>query len=418
MNKVNLFKLKTYNNSLKTCLTHQWNMMIGLSFFILEVVFLTLYVFNFWFSCNLTNLVLLSFILILTLAFVLLTTFELNVFNLIVYPLLRGKPLIVFRELISLNNPNYPPGISFGLKHIQFPIIKELKLNFWGNLEIKSDCLTGCLNKIHNETILTIPFSLANYQTQMLLINTIKNNCANLKLNARLVKFMVKPPLAGAKRMHGVTLIILLYLLFDINFTTFNYLELLKNYYYATNLTEIHGIPVSVFFQRACLIEKCNPQYSYIWSRFFASNHIINNLAYLKSKYYFQTRDYDNCLTVLKNGLIRDAKNFRLELAYARYLSALKHYDLADKSLIKSSELHKTKLLPKFYRFSMAINLNDKVKADKLYADFNQSLTKEVFGDKPKWPPFSGSFLDDIWYQEDFNYIFEMLLNKGYEVRN
>ena len=414
MNKVNLFKLNTYNNSLPTCLTHQANMIVGLSFFILEVIFLTLYIFNFWFKANLTTLVLLSFILILVLAWSILYFLELNIFNLLFYLLLRGRPLIVFRHWLSLNHPNFPPGISFGLKHVRFNIINELKLNFWGSLEIKSNCLTGSLK--NNETILTIPFNMANYENQTLLINTIKSNCPNLTTNARLDKFIVKPPLIGAKRMHGVTLLILLYLLFDINYTTFNYLELLKDYFYALKQSGINSVEKSWYYKKALQIESMNPKFSYIWSRFYDSKHIKNNIVFLKAKYLFDSGNYMQSLDAIRSGLKNDPKNFRLELINARFLSALHKYDLADKALIESSQLHETKLLPKFYRFSLALNSDDKTKADKLYNEFKDSFDKDVFGDKDKWPPFSSNFLDDIWYREDFNYIFEMLLHKGYKV--
>ena len=84
---------------ISTTFSHRVYTLIGLTFILFEVFFLTLYANKFWFDINVTNLGVIAIVIAFVINHYLLTWMESPKGCEFFYPIWKGKPLVVYRKL-------------------------------------------------------------------------------------------------------------------------------------------------------------------------------------------------------------------------------------------------------------------------------------------------------------------------------
>ena len=225
---------------LKPSLGHSGFALISFNFALFELIFLNMFSDKFWFAVDVQWLGPLVVMLLYPLAHCILrwqeSDFGCNLFSII----WKQKPPIVYLKWVSLNDTLFPPGIRFGNKHVGWSVIDEVELTLLGNLVLKSRALSGAqrslqvpLKKfeeklVQPQVVLKIPFGVAARDEQMMLVESIRQNNADVVFNARLEKSINAPVVKGVAMIPLLGAVFLFVVLLDVGYSTFAYLETLK----------------------------------------------------------------------------------------------------------------------------------------------------------------------------------------------
>ena len=413
--------------SLACSLSHQILTLIGFTFLLFEIVFLIFYFDKFWFSLDLSMLGVIAILILCVLTHLLLKSLESRQMCKFLSFLFKGKPPIPYRKWICTNGD----GLTFGIKHIRWDVIDELELSWFGNLIVKSRRLCGN-SQAQPDVILKIPFGIADNAAQVQFLNVARSQCPQVVLNNKLEK--VDATLAkGAQITQIVTAAIMSFVLLDVGYASFYYLELLKNLYQAEITLLQHPNPADPtalqYFEHAENLRLHPLPISWVTGKFLGSSTVAAGLCIQRAKIMWLLGKKDEALQLCEKSFEYSPNSLRHHLYKTRLLVEDNKVTDAQKELDKIIADHKSALLPRLYVLALAnrspeasgIASTQNPQTDVEFQNHKPEITQEyenqlaacyaeTFGDEPYWPPGGNRFFTELWYSEDLRFLMDRFL--------
>jgi len=217
----------------RTSFSHRGLALIGAALVSFEILFVILLAVPFWLNANLVPLAIPAVVIMAIVGNALLSFLEGPAVSRMLRFVLNGRPLLVYRQWIRFDEQ----GFTFGVKRINWDVVDEVALNFFGTLLIKSRKLCGPANLVKGvdlnppDVIVKLPFAAIAFSDQHQFVKTLEEKRPGLALNERLKKQIHQPLIKGMQYVQGASVIFLALALLDLGYATFAYLETLKQYY-------------------------------------------------------------------------------------------------------------------------------------------------------------------------------------------
>lgn len=396
--------------NLNTSKGHQGLTLVGATFVTFGVVFIGFYSNNFWFSLNLAWLGIPTVVLAGAIACVCLMLLEAKPGCRLFWPILRGKPPVVFRRWLVVDNN----GFSHGLRHVAWEAVDEVALTFFGNLEIKSRAVCGTQAE-QPEVVFKFPFAPAAQQQQQEFIDALQAHRPSVGMNKRLEKRLKSPIVRGQNLIQSFSSIVMLVLLIDFGHSSFYYLEMLKHYYLA-DVDGLAGQAADAASELARADElRAHPlPVSYITKFFLNVGANASGVSTARADALWHMGRYDDAIAESRKAIDTSPESFRTYLHYAQYLEETGHLAEAEAQMEKAVEKHKNSLLPRLYLMANAID-QKKGLSGTVYKQSMDELTDKVFESEPYWPPGGNSYIADVYYSRDIYFILDRLLGTKLE---
>lgn len=394
---------------LYTSTAHQMLTLIGLSFFLFEVVFVVFYSDNFWFSLNIAWLGVPAIFCAALVAHLILLGLESNFVCKLVSFVLRGRPLVVYRRWLKID----ASGLTFGRRHLLWSVIDELSLTYMGNLEIKSRALCGDASE-DRDLLLKIPFGLAYQSEQTKFLSAARLNCPCLVVNKRLESRINSPIVKGQNAIQLFGAVFMALILLDVGQSSFAYLEMLKHYYLSEAAALENRIKDgNAELQNADYMQAHPFPISYVGPRFLSMGTSSSGLLETRSRVLWALGRKDEAIADQHKAIKSSPENFRLYLRLARLLDDQSDRPNSRAAIAKAIEKHKDSLLPRLYM--MASAHGSKPQARAAYVQAMDDFAESTFKTDPVWPPGGNSFLHDVFYSEDIYFVLNRLLGVSLE---
>jgi hypothetical protein len=413
--------------TIKTTRSHQVLALVGVAFLCFEFVFLTLYFDQSWFPLDLRFYGIPAILAaVLSAHFLLLfgeTKRACRWFSLI----FKGKPVMAYQKWLEMDES----GICFGLKHVRFAAIDELELTWLGNLVIKSRLVCGAAAPFPDK-VLKVPFAVADLQTQQKLLAAIRHHKPELAVNKRLANvekpktddttqnsksgLKLKAILQKSPQVTQMaTAAIMAALLVDVGFSSFYYLELLKNYYLAeTDLLNANPQESSRHFARAEDLRLHPLPFSWVSSKFLKSSSVASGIWEQRSRVLWLAGHHAEAIADGFKAIDEAPMNLRHRLYQTRLLVDENKIGEARQQLQKILEDHKHALMPRLY--SVAI-VKEREKEGALSREYKTQLDacyEDTYQDEPHWPPGGNCFFTELFYSDDTRFLLDRFCNSKY----
>lgn len=426
-----------------TTAAHRGVTLMGFSFVVFEVFFLTLYSDSYWFPVDLTWLGAPAVLVAMVIAHLLLVSIESRKGLQIASCIFKGLPPVVYRKWATINERSYAPGVEFGLRRVTFEAIDELELTFWGNLRLKSYSLCGrfpkppatapaaSASKDHPpDVILKLPLGVASPAHQKELVAVMQKHKSAMLLNKRLVKQINAPELTGKAQawIQQLGVVFLFLVLLDVGHSTFTYLEILKSYYQAqqTALTSTNGSrgDAQKLFDRAETLRQHPLTISWVSNKLLNEGIMASGILQARADALWRMERKDEAVQSAREALALSPKSWRINLKLARYLTFMGDGRKAHAEIETAISDHKGSFLPRLYMLALkkehgipgparaapTDTASSGTSLTGLYKKYRDELDDEVFGKEPVWPPGGNRFLHDVFYRDDITYIFDRLI--------
>lgn len=383
--------------------------LVGATFIIFEILFIDLYSDNFWFSFNIEWLGLPMLMVAALLAALLLTLMETRVACKAFSVLRKGAPPMVFRKWLITDES----GITFGLRHVKWSAIDDLRVTWLGNLQIRSRILCGDVPK-DPDVILTAPFGMASPQDQKRLIAIAQQANPNIKIDGKLMKRISSPILAGQNMVQFIGAGMMTIVLVDVGLSSFHWLEMLKHYHLANKAAiAAEGRDFSKAADELKLADKLRDNqipFSYAATQFLNKGVSAAGVLQARAEALMAMNRPPEAIADIKSAIAITPENFRLYLKLARYYQDTHQTAEAKSQIQKAIEKHKNSLLPRLYLISI-LNESQPDSAKATYKETQEHLLSQIFDTEPIWPPGGNRFVTDVFYQPDIHFVFDRLLN-------
>ncbi len=309
--------------------------------------------------------------------------------------------------------------------------IDEVALTFWGNLHIRSYSLTGRREKNGKPEppplVFKIPFSVVDQPKQRMLIDTIKKYRPNLQTNKRLRKRLDSDELPAASKIQMFGAAFLFWVLMDVGHSTFSYLEMLKGYHLAQfiirhpadleltgrteplNETEVKE-EAQKNFDRAEDLRTHPLPWSWVTNTLLSKGSVAAGAQEARSEALWYLGNKEESIKAVEAALKFSPKSFRYNLRMARLFYELGRLPEARSQIRQAIDNHRDSLLPRLYMVALIEETKDQPKARKFYEIYKEELDYEVFGTEPHWPPGGNTFVHDVWYREDLQFVLDKLV--------
>jgi hypothetical protein len=390
--------------NMPTSLTHQCIVLIGFTFVIFELFFLSLYIDKFWFNIDIKWLGIPAVFISLALAHFLLIWLESDFSCQAFSFLFQGKPPIVYRKWLAINNLS----IRYGIRYMRKVAIEEIALTPFGNLLFKSRFVCGAEQKT-SDVLIKIPFSVASLKNQKDFIANISVH--DLVLNKRLTNAIKQKYIRGMGAVQNFGVLFMAVILLDLGYSSFYYLQMLKEYYLAQMEGKNNSVVASTHLNAGDLLLANVPKWSFASSRFVLSGPTAAHIYLTRSYALHNLQREQEAIASALDALDHYPTSFRINLYLVRLYTKNKQDKLAETQINEAIENHKHAFLPELYQIVIAKIFNGDKEAREKY---NQSLTQlneDVFADEPMWPPGGNRFLHEVFYSEDVQFIFDNLLS-------
>lgn len=387
-----------------TQLSHQIATLLGFTFVIFEIIFLTCYATDFWFAADLSWFGLPAVIVSFVMAHFLLSWLESSAGCRFVSPIFKGRPPVVYRRWLSYGDL----GIAFGLRLVTWSAIDGLALNFWGTLRIQSRALCGALSP-QPDTVLSLPFGVISLPEQKAFIALAQKKNEKLLLGSRLIKRMDSHDPKFASLVNLIGPAIMLLVLLDVGISTFSFLEMEKNYYLAEtraragNLEEARKYLVKADWQLT------HPQIiSLVNLKLLREGTIAAGVHQARAQaLWYMGLPQEACIEA-KQATTLAPRQYRNWLFLARMLADTGKEKQARACVEMAVDLHDESLLPRLY--ALALLARDRKSARDYYQTSLADLKENVFGDEPMWPPGGNRFLGDLFFTDDIRFVYDRLI--------
>jgi tetratricopeptide (TPR) repeat protein len=371
---------------------HQLLTLIGFSFVFFEIIFVSLYSDEFWFSLDIRLLGIPAILLVAGLSHFILLALQSDRACRIADPIWKGRPPVAYTRWVTVDGE----GFSYGVRNIKWAAVDELFLTFFGNLEIRSDAFSGPVFKF--------PFGYPFPSEQKVFLNYARAGNPSLRVNKRLEKRIESPIVAGQNIIQLLGAAMMSLVLFDVGFSSFNYLEMLKHYHLAEKQRSASEL------QQADNMLLHPFPWSYVANRFLNVGSSGAGVHQARAHAELALGNLDGALIDAAKASEMTPDSFRTYLLQARILSEEGKEKEARIAIDKAIEHHKDSLLPRLYLIANAGSDSDSAK-QSAYAASLQHLEESTFADEPRWPPGGNLFVHDVFYSDDVHYIFDRLLH-------
>ncbi len=328
-------------------------------------------------------------------------------------------------------------AITFGNRRVLLTAIDELALTFWGNLHIRSYSLTGKREKLGKsgqpgktappELVFKIPFSVVDQPKQKLLIETIQKYRPDVVLNKRLTKRLDSNELPAASSIQLFGAAFLFWVLMDVGHSTFTYLEMLKGYHLAQfiirhpedlELTKTVAplnekeakAEAQKCFDRAEDLRTHPLPWSWVTNELLSKGSVAAGAQEARSEALWFLGNKEESIKAVEEALKFSPKSFRYNLRMARLFYDLGKLPEARSQIRQAIDSHRDSLLPRLYMVALLEATKDQPKAHRFYEIYAEELDYEVFGTEPHWPPGGNTFVHDIWYKDDLEFVLNKLV--------
>jgi tetratricopeptide (TPR) repeat protein len=326
-----------------------------------------------------------------------------------------------------LNDPSFKPGIRFGNRNVAWDVIDTVEHSLWGNLILKSRTISGALEQplSHStldkklsqpDTLLKIPFGCADHDDQKLVISEIQNRKPSVVLNQRLSKRIAAHEIPAAHLIQPLGAIILLIVLLDVGSSTFNYLQMLENYYLArVDATAGSLTKAQSEFNAAENIRLHPFPLSWVTTKLMSQEPVAPNLFQARADALWNMGKKEEAIRAIMEAGEKAPKSFRINLKAARMLAAAGRKSEAEAQLQKAMESKKDSFLPQLYMVALKQEHPSAVRPDasRMYQTYRDQLNDALFADEPHWPPGGDLFLHDIWFSDDLDFVFSRLIGEA-----
>lgn len=384
---------------------HQWLTLIGATFVIFEIVFIELYSDNFWFSFDIQWLGIPAILIAGVCAHFMLLGLQSRWGCKFTSPLWKGKPAVVYTNWVTLEGE----GFSHGLRSVRWDAIEELRLTIFGNLQIVSRIICGTDQK-DPDVIFKFPFSAAGQKEQKRFVDAVMANNPNVVLNARLTKSLTSPILKGQNFTQAFGAILMFVLLFDLGYSSFYWLEMLKAYHQA-NVNAVAGKTVDAekHLAEADQLRGHPLPFSYITSRFLSIASPASSVSQVRSDTLWALGKKDKAYAEARKQLTLQPDSSLVYLHLARLLYEGGKVDEAKAVLNQALEKHKNALLPRLYLIAIGKSA-DPARGKVLYDEMMAHYSQSTFQNEPAWPPGGESFLHEMFHSNDLQFLMNHFL--------
>jgi tetratricopeptide (TPR) repeat protein len=389
---------------LNTSYSYRFAVLLGSSFVIFEVVFLTLYVNDFWFSFDLSAWGIVAISLAVLAAHFLLCFIESPLGCRLARPLKHGLPLIFYRRWTAIDEDN----MRIGSRQMLWQSMNKLHLTIFGNLKVWSDRLAG---KGHYDLILSLPFNCARRADQQRFIDAAQKGSLQLALSPRLKHYLGKKELRSTYIAQIISMAVMVVLLLDLGRGSFAFLEILKNYYLAqTETLKGHAVQAAQHLAEGDVLLSHQSPFSWINTKLFKDGLIAAVVHKARSEALWELGRKQEALSEAELAVKLNPHSFRLNLHEARILDSLGKQDQAHEQLLQAVKNRSDLLLPRLYLLSWLHAHETEQDVRSYYQTTLNDLKDQVFEDDPSWPPGGNHFLPETIYQEDLQFVLDRLL--------
>ncbi len=396
---------------LQTSIAHQILTLIGFAFVCFEVLFIELYFDNFWFGIDLSMLGIPAILAAVGVAQLVLSSAETEIACRSLSFVLKGKPLLVYRKWLLLTEH----GIVFGSKHIRYEAIDELELSWFGNLIVKSRIVCGSDAK-NPDIVLKFPFAAASFDTQELFLAAVKSKRPTVKLNKKLESGRNPTLQKGSQATQLMTASLMTLLLLDVGFSSFYFLEMLKNLYLAeTDLLHSSLKDSNAHFSRAENLRLHPLPISWVTGKFLKDSTVAAGIWEQRSRVLSLQGKPDEAIENSLKAIKEAPKNLRHRLFLTRLYVDNNKVKEANEQLDKIIEDHKHSLMPRLYILALD---KERESIEKLNKDYKSQLDvcyADTYEDEPHWPPGGNRFFTELFYSDDLRFVLDRFTGSKYK---
>jgi hypothetical protein len=410
-----------------TTLSHQAFVLLSSAFCFFELIFLWLYSDRAWFSTDLILWTLPVSVFTISVVSFCLVWLETPAGCRLTGFISKGSPLAPFRRWILLNERGFEPSIRFGNRRALWSAIDRAELTFFGNLRLLSRAASGAavMQNVRGrqrdlnppQLIFKIPFGIASRKDQASFVETLRQQNPACELNSRLLKQLKSDDPRGSTIVLNIVSLFFLLFYVDVIFSTFSYLEILKNYTIAKETGESSTsseIMAEKYFDLAENIRNHPLPISWVTRKIFQTDSARSGVMQVRADALWSMNKRGAAIASMRDALEVHGKNFRAELKLARMLVAMNQTKEAYEVLDKAGAKSKKAFVPKMYVLALLHQENSPggESAQHFYDRAMKSLDDELFKDVTGWPPGVSPYLPDVWHREDIDFVFERMLHR------
>lgn len=406
---------------IKTSLSHRGYSLVKMSYPLFGLVFIDMFSTSNWFESDIRWLGIPTIIAILVSAHVFLLFLQTDRAARLFYLIHRGKPPAVYLNWLEVSD-DADPTIKFGLRGLNLSCVDELHLTIWGNLIFKSRSVCGSVIKngvelIEADDVFKIPFGVVSSQDQKEFVDLVQKVRPDVMLGKRLQKRMSAKHVKGEDYIQALGAVFLLFVLFDLSFSLFGYLEMLKHYHLAQVTargsfgSQPEGeISAEDHFKTAESMLESPPGISLVKRTVLHKGYSTGAVYQSRAEALWYLNRKEEAIKSLETALEYYPKSLRMHLELARWLALNGQIREARKVLADMADEHEDSLLPRLYTIVLFSQGGDKAKAKRYYDIYADKLDLEVFGEEPWWPPGGNRYLNDSWSRDDVHFLLDELL--------
>lgn len=454
---------------IKTSLSHRGYSLVKMSYPLFGLTFIDMFSSESWFGTDISWLGIPVIIAILVSSHIFLLFLQTDRAAQLFSPIKKGKPPALYLDWLEIDDPEVPQpagegtgtadakgnaaqdgdvnaaagnantadgdanaaagnanmAVRLGLRRLNLSCVDELHLTIWGNLIFKSRSLCGSIIKNGKETIeadevFKVPFGIISSQDQKKFVELVRKVRPDVVLNKRLTKRMGAKLVKGEDYIQALGAVFLLFVLLDLSFSLFGYLEMLKQYHLAQVAARAaigSSMPddakrdeAEKHFAKAEQMLENPPGISIvkrtILHKGFSTGAVYQSRA--EALWYLGKRD--DAIKSLETALEYYPKSLRMHLELARWLALNGNLREARKVLSKMSHEHEDVLLPRLYTLVLFSKEGQVEKVKRFYEIYSDQLDLQVFGDEPWWPPGGNRYLNDSWSRDDLHFLLDELV--------
>jgi len=398
----------------RTSFSHRAFAAVGAAFFLFEILFVTLMASSFWFSVTLVPFSIPAIGLALGLATLLLRALEGPLACRALSFIWKGKPPLIFLRWVEMDKNDF----TFGVRRIQWEVVDEASLTFFGNLVLKSrricgaPILVGTKDINPADVILKLPFAVIGVNEQKMFVERLRLEKPSLKENERLKKQIAQPRLKNIAIVQNVGAVFLSLCLLDAGYSTFNYLDTLKEYYLCKQdaLQDESKRDSALKHLDAAENLRTHPlPISWVTRKLTSIGGDANLYQRARTDAMWAVGKKQEAIDLASDVAKHTPKNFRPYLRVARMYELCGKSEEAKVQVQNAIKERDDALLPRLYLLSILLK-SDKPAAQKAFDEYSKKLDSEFFREEPIWPPGGDSYITDVWYKDDLHFVWDPLL--------
>jgi len=397
------------SGAIRTSFFHQAVTLISRASFAFAVLWILLLTTSFWFRFNAEQFGVLAVIVSIVFTHFFLIAAESNFISKVFYFLRKGRPLLIYRRWLAVNDTS----IVFGNYRVLWSAIDSVSLSYLGNLIFTSRALCGppVYGKNGDDNpaakVLRLPFSAIDLRVQKLFVAQLKEKCPQAVLSPSLIKVLNKPVFRSTSYIHLLTSSVFLFILFDVGYSTFRYVELLKRYYLADEAAicgDLQKAKKQYEFAEELRINAV--PFSTVSKQLLSKGQSLSVVQEARARVLWKLGKKEEALRAQQEAASLMPKTYKIVLRQARFCIELGKIEEAKKVIKGLIEKHRYALLPHLY-FSSLLWQNDQLdEAKQEFKRYLDQLDNEYFSPPPVWPASGEEALHELLYRDDLKFLF------------